>query len=446
MTAPYPCTTARAKGSILLLTLVFLGIFTTVSVALLSYITSSIRAERNAIAIAQALALAEGAIDKAAAEINLNLSYAGESNTALGNGTFTISVANIDASTKRVTATASVPNANQPIATRTIKADITISSDVISFHYGIQAGMGGFSLSNSASITGNVFSGGPVIGGGGNYVYGDVISSGPGGLVYGIHATSSVYAHTIGAPETPTTIDKDAYYVTKSNTTVGGISYPDSPDQPTADLPISDAQISEWEAEAEAGGTISACDSDGNYMVTSNMTLGPVKITCNLVVKSTSGVLQVAGPIWVVGNITTQTSPTIKIDAALGSQNVAIIADNPANPTGSGTISVGQSTAFQGSGAASSFVFLISQNRSAEMGGSTVAIAMAQGASALVAYASHGLLTLSQSVSVKEATGYKIALSQSANVTYDRGLPSTVFKSGPGGSWSIAKGTYAILR
>src|SRR6185295_15723259 len=114
----------------------------------------------------------------------------------------------------------------------------------------------------------------------------------------------------------------------------------------------------------------------------------------------------------VTGNITTQTGPTIRIDPALGSQNVAIIADNPSNQTGSGIITVGQSTIFLGSGSAGSFVFLISQNKSAEQGGSTVAISMAQGASALVAYASHGLLTLSQSVSVKEATGYKIALSQ----------------------------------
>lgn len=433
------------RGSILLLTLVFLGIFVTVSAALLGYITTSLRAERTAVAAAQALAIAEGAMDAAVSQINQNPSYAGETDIALGNGIFTVSVSTIDSSTKRVTATGYVPDRNQPLATKTIKATIAISDDVISFHYGIQAGMGGFTMSNSASITGNVFSGGPVVGSGSNRVYGDVISSGPSGLVYGIRATSSVYAHTIGQAGTPTTVEKDAYYVTKVNTTVSGTSHPDSPDQPMVDLPISDAQIAEWESQASAGGTISSCDSNGDYIVSTSISLGPVKIACNLVVKSSSAVLTVTGPIWVAGNLTTQTGPTIKIDAALGSQNVAIIADNPADPTGSGTITVGQTTIFQGSGAANSFVFLISQNRSAEEGGSTVAIAMAQGASALVAYASHGLLTLSQSVSVKEATGYRIALSQSANVTYDTGLPSAVFQSGPGGSWSVATGTYAIL-
>jgi hypothetical protein len=80
---------------------------------------------------------------------------------------------------------------------------------------------------------------------------------------------------------------------------------------------------------------------------------------------------------------------------------------------------------------------MISQNNSSENGGSTDAISMSQGASALVAYASHGQITLSQSVSLKEVTAYKIILTQSANVTYDTGLPSTVFSTGPSGGYSI---------
>lgn len=433
------------RGYVLVLTLVFLGIFFTVATAYLSFITSSARAARASIASAQALSLAEAAIDKAVYELNQSTSYSGESNITLGDGVFTISVSSVDSSTKLITASATVPNSTNPVATKTVKAKVAISSALISFHYGIQSGNGGFSLSNSASITGNVFSSGPVTGNG-NYIYGDVVSAGANGLVYGVHATSSVYAHTIGTTGTATIVDKDAHYVTKTNTTVAGTSYPNSPDQATADLPISDAQISEWESQAAAGGTISSCDGNGNYTVSSNVSLGPIKITCNLVVKSSSATLKVTGPIWVTGNITMQTGPMIRIDPALGSQNVAIIADNPADQNGSGKIDVGQSTVFQGSGAANSFVFLISQNRSAETGGATVAISMAQGASALVAYASHGLLTLSQSVSVKEATGYKIALSQSANVTYDTGLPNAVFKSGPGGSWAFVPGSYAITQ
>jgi hypothetical protein len=143
------------------------------------------------------------------------------------------------------------------------------------------------------------------------------------------------------------------------------------------------------------------------------------------------------GPLWVTGNITTQTGPTIQIAPSLGNMNVAFIADKTSDRLASGIISIGQTTVFNGSGSPSSFVFMVSQNSSAEQGGATVAILMGQGASALVAYASHGEIDLSQSVSVKEATAYRIALSQSANVMYDTGLPNTLFSNGPAGGYDI---------
>lgn len=419
-----------------------------VSTALIGYLLSYGRAERATVASAQALAVAEGALDFATYQLDQNPSYAGEANTPLGNGAFTITATTIDARTKHVTVTGYVSNGVSPVpvATKVIQANIRINNDVISFHYGIQAGMGGFTLDNSSEIIGNVHSGGAVIASNNNMIRGSVVSAGPGGLAYGFHATSTVYAHTIGGASQATTIDKDAYYVTKTNTTVSGTSHPNSPDQAMVPLPISDAQIAEWENEAAAGGTITSCDVHGDYTISSSMSLGPKKIACNLVIKSSSGILNVTGPLWVTGDITTQTGPTIQMDAGLGSMNVAIIADNPSNTTGSGRIIVNQQTIFRGSGAPGSFVFLISQNNSAETGGTTVALDMSQGASALVAYAAHGLATLSQSVSVREVTAYKIALSQSAKVTYDTGLPSAVFESGPGGSWSFVPGTYAITR
>lgn len=434
------------RGYLVLLALVFAGIFATVSTALVGYVISYGRAERAVLASAQALALAEGALDAAIAHLNENPSYSGETATPLGEGMFSIAISNIDTKMKRVTVTGYVPDDQNPVATKVIEANVGIDSSVVSFHYGIQAGEGGFRLENSSKITGNAFSSGPIIGTSANYIYGDVVSAGPNGTVYGIHATSSVYAHSIGMAGYTTIVDGDAYYVTKTNTTVVGALHPNSPDQESVPLPISDEQISEWESFASAGGTIDTCDSNGNYTISTSVSLGPKKIACNLIVKSSSGVLTVTGPIWVTGNISAQTGPTIRIDPSLGNENVAIIADNPSDPNGSGRIEIGQSTIFQGSGAPNSFVFLISQNRSAESGGGEEAIEMGQGASALVAYASHGLITLEQSVSVKEATGYRIKLSQSANVIYDTGLPSTVFQSGPGASWGFIPGSYAITR
>ncbi len=378
----------------------------------------------------------EGGLEDIFYRLETNKQVGSTENVALNNGTTTITTTNI-AGGKQVVSQANI--------TRNIRK-MTFSAHLgtgISFHYGVQSGQGGFVLQNSSSITGNVFSGGTVTGSG-NFIYGDVVSAGIAGVIDGVHATGTAYAHNIRRTSSATIIDKDAYYVNKdAGVVVNGTLHPGSADQAIAPLPISDAQISEWEADATAGGTMLSSDCD-SYSAASNTctisttrTLGPKKIPFNLLIKSSSGILTVAGPLWVVGNVTTQTGPTIRMASGLGSQNVAIIADNPSNQSGSGYITVGQSTIFQGSGSAGSFVFLISQNNDAETGGSTDAISMNQGASALVAYASHGQITLSQSVSVKEVTAYKIILTQSANVTYDTGLPSVLFEAGPSGGYDI---------
>ena len=260
-------------------------------------------------------------------------------------------------------------------------------------------------MDNSSSVIGNVFSGGSVIGSSGNYIYGDVISSGANGLVYGIHATSSVYAHTIGGASQATIIDKNAYYTTKTNTTVTGTSYPNSSDQAAVPLPISDEQIGAWETLATAGGT--ATCSDGSYNISSgSASIGPLKIPCNLNI-SGSSVVTVGGHIWVTGNIIVQNSAKVKMAASLGASNVAIIADKPTDRLNGSTIKVQNSATFENSGTVGSFVFLISQNNSAENGGDEEAFELSNSASALVAYAAHGLIPLANSIVRPRNEGWK---------------------------------------
>ena len=433
------------RGYVILLALVFAGIFATVGTALTGSLFAYGRAERITVASAKALALAEGALDGAVSKLNQDPSYGGETNTPLGNGMFTVTVATIDTKTKRVTATGYVPDSQNPTAIKSIKANIGINDSVISFHYGIQSGNGGFFMDNSSSVIGNVFSGGSVIGTSQNYIYGDVISSGSTGLVYGIHATSSVYAHTIGNASEHTIIDKNAYYYSATtNTTVSGTSYSNSPDQATTSLPISDEQIEEWKSEAAARDT--AVCSSGAYTIDSgSVDLGPIKIPCDLDIKN-SAVVTIHGHLWVAGDIIVQNSATVKMASALGAQNVALIADNPSDQLTSSKIFVKNTATFQDSGTPGSFVFLISQNRSAEMGGDEEAFSLSNSASALIAYAAHGLIPLENKVSLKAVTAYKIRLKNSARVTYDSGLPNAVFQSGPGGSWSFVPGTYSITR
>lgn len=311
---------------------------------------------------------------------------------------------------------------------RKFTASVSYGSGV-SFHYGVQSGQGGFVLQNSSNVVGNVYSNGTVTGSG-NYVYGDVVSAGASGTIDGVHATGTAYAHTIKN----STIDKDAYYTTLTNTTVNGVKHANSADQSPAPMPISDELIAEWEAWADDN--VATC-TNGSYEITESMTVGPLKVPCDLMIKGNGITVLLNGPIWVAGNVTTQNGPIIKVHPDLQVQSVAIIADNPANPSGSGIATIGQNTQFQSSGTSGSYVFMVSQNTSAETGGSLNAIDIGQSAGALVAYAGHGKITLGQSVNIKEVTAYKIVLINTASVKYDSGLPSVLFQSGPGGGYDL---------
>lgn len=311
------------------------------------------------------------------------------------------------------------------------KTNITLSNGTgASFNYGIQVGQGGFILENSAQVTGNVYSTGSITGSG-NTVYGEAISTGATGLVSGIHTTGSAYAHTIQ----DSIIDGDAYYTAKTNTSVGGISYPGSVDQPSADMPISDEQIAVLEADALAGGTIT---SPCPYVIKSDVTLGPVKITCDLEISGSPNIT-LNGSVWVTGNISMKNTAIIRASALAGNKSLAIIADNGSDKLTSSSIDLANSVQFFGSGSSGSFIFLISQNNSAELGGSVEAITMDNTADGkdIVLYAPHGFININNSATLKEVTAYKIKAKNSANIIYDTGLINTLFTSGPGGGYEI---------
>ena len=90
----------------------------------------------------------------------------------------------------------------------------------VSFFYGMQSDTGGIFMENNSSIVGNLYSNGSIIGETLNDVIGVVVSADVTGLVDGIHATGSVFAHTIANAK----IDVDAYYQTILSTVVLGLS------------------------------------------------------------------------------------------------------------------------------------------------------------------------------------------------------------------------------
>ena len=174
--------TPQTRGQVILIALVFFGVFTSVTTAFVSLLTTSERAERVTIAGVQALQLAEAGVDKAAYELNQSPSYTGETGTVLSPGTFTVVVSTIDGSTKQITATGYVPNSANPIATKTVKVRVGIDASIISFRYGVQAGAGGFVLSGGAEINGSAYSNGNISATNGVHITGSAIAANPPAL------------------------------------------------------------------------------------------------------------------------------------------------------------------------------------------------------------------------------------------------------------------------
>lgn len=367
--------------------------------------------------------LAESGVEDLIYRIKTLKSYDPTENLNIEGFVASTTVLNLADGEKEITSTADVSS-----LIKRIKSNLT-TGDGAAFNYGVQAGDGGFVMENNSLVNGNIYSNGPVNGENSNLIKGDAVSAGTSGVVNGIHSTSSVYAHNISN----STIDGDAYYVNITNTAVSGATHPGSVDQEKADLPILDTTISEWENNA----TTTILSSPCPYIINSAVSLGFVKITCDLKIKG-DAVVTLTGTVWVVGNIEIENQALIKIDPSLGKKSVAIIADNPSNRTTSSKIEFQNSATFQNSGTKGSYILTISQNNSAELGGSEKAIEAGNSVSGdLLVYAGHGEILLKNSVDLREVTAYRIRLQNTATVKYETGLANLIFKSGPGGGYKI---------
>lgn len=220
------------------------------------------------------------------------------------------------------------------------------------------------------------------------------------------------------------------------NTTIHGSSCPNSycivENPPRENMPLSGGVIQDWRDDATAGGTFA-----GDYAVTSDVSLGPKEITGDLLMTDNNRTLTVTGTIYVHGNIQIDNGSTIRCDPAYGATSCVILND--------GWIHVKNNGAFSGSGTAGSFIMLLSTSScdgtsvfppcdTAHHNGS---IDLHNNAAGAIFYAASGLLNLHNGVNITEATAYKLQLSQNASVTYESGLASLQFSSGPSGGYDI---------
>jgi hypothetical protein len=319
-------------------------------------------------------------------------------------------------------------------AIRKTKARLIIGTSA-AFNFGVQSGSGGFILDNTSSVIGNAYSNGPIVAGvgaGQNLINGTAVSAGPAGLIDDIHVAQDAYAREIRDSEVGTLgVGGDAYYDTLFSGTVHGTAYSGQPDQPLTTLPIPDTIVTQWEADAVAGGIDTTCP----HTIVTDVTIGPKKIECDVTIND-DVIVTLTGVVWVEGNLTIK-KPTIKIDPLLVDTSVGIIVHDPSDElTGSKVILQNTST-FVGA-AGDSYVLVLSMNKSAEMAGSEVAIDIQQQVDGdLLVYAGHGEVLMSQSATLKEVTGYKVHLENSAKAIYDTGLGSLLFVSSPSEGFHI---------
>ncbi len=313
--------------------------------------------------------------------------------------------------------------------------------DGSSFNFGLQSGTGGITLENNTEIVGNVFSNGAVVGdktGGGAYVKGDVISAGPSGWVEEVHATGSVWSNTIHDIE----VDVDAYYDTEdAASVVTGTRYTPWPDQATATFPISDETIQSWEDNITASGTIYSATSTecsgGTFTVSSDTSLGDVRIDCDFEIDTPNVTLTLTGPVWVQGDIRLAKS-TIRASSSVGARSVQMIADNNSNRSTSSRVVLNNTVEFYGSGEPKSYVLLLSMNDDAENSLPEIAIDLNQKALYdVLVYAPHGLIEIGGNFSIKEVTAYQMLIKNGGSVIYESGLVNMLFTSGPGGGFTL---------
>jgi Tfp pilus assembly protein PilX len=378
----------------------------------------------------QSFYAAEAGIEDAVYRLRDAKSYSStESFTFNGSVVNTARVLNIDV--YEITATA---NTNGSVRRSFVELAV---GDGASFNFGLQAGNGGVFMENNSTILGNVFANGTVEGANNNIVYGDIVSAGPAGLADGVHATGSVWAHRIES----SLVDRDAYYQTIVGTIVNGNSFPGSPDQATATLPISDTQIEDWKADAVASSVIASTSpqcSGGTYIISSDITLNPVKIDCNLTIQGNSTDVYLKGSVWVSGDIIIKNTATLRVHASSTGRSVSIIADKTTDRLTSSKITLENNSVFVGNGT-NSYIFLISQNNSSELGGSEVAINMKNNSTgALLLYAAHGEILVENGSGIKSVTGYQIHTKNNTQIVYESGLVSILFTSGPGGGYTIS--------
>lgn len=224
------------------------------------------------------------------------------------------------------------------------------------------------------------------------------------------------------------TITGGAYYQVIETSNAGTL-HPNSPDPPAQPMPISSTIISEWKQQSESVGVttgdITTCPTSLSGKYVGNVSL-PIDCTTTIV----------TGPIWITGNLIMSGNNTIRLNSGYGSTSGYLIVE--------GRVVLNNNNSIEGSGQPGSYLVLISEFDSKNDPLNRLAIDLQNNGNTGIVYANQGSIRISNNNNMTEVTGWKLILENNVTVTYDQGLASAFFSSGPAGSYSVVKGTYQV--
>jgi hypothetical protein len=402
------------KGAAMLISVIF---FLFISLAIISGVVSpSVREFKIAndlIKSRQSLYLSESGTEDAYFRLKNAKTIGSSVLITLGENTAETAIADSGYNEKTITALGDVASRQR------ISELVLTTGDGVAFSYGVQAGVGGFVIGN-ATVNGNVYSNGTIVGSNGARVTGSAFSAGASGLI-----------DNVDVGQAGTGGDARAYTVNSSNI-VGNLycqtgsgnnkACNTSQAEPiTTQMPITQEMIDKWKADAELGGTI-----NGDLVVSTTTVIGPKKITGNLAINAD---MNITGTIYVVGNITTQNGAQVSLNSSYGSTGGVIITD--------GRVTLSNNVEFSGSGSEGSYVLLATTSTCPTGCSGLNAMEILNNVGAILVSAQNGTVHLNNNVALNEVVGNKIIIDNNAEITYLSGLANTLFTSGPSGGWAI---------
>ncbi|MDA1337363.1 MAG: pilus assembly PilX N-terminal domain-containing protein [bacterium] len=400
------------KGFIALyLTLLVVFVLSGIGASAFGLISSQQHIIKNTKTSLQAYYVAEAGVEDALHRVKNSLQWVSPISlgTMISNANISTTVSGIGA-VKIITATG-----DDASRIRKVEVVYSLSGIAPQFFYGAHVGAGGIEMDNNSSVVGNVFSSGNIQGNSGAEITGTATVSGVGGQVSsGISIGGDAFMDHCESAQVAGTL----YANTNNECSFGAfVSLGEPPLQ--APLPITSGEIQAWKDAAEAGGIIS-----GNYILDGSDTasLGPKKIIGNVTIEN-QAVWTLTGNIWVTGNVEIKNDARVLLDASFDAASGVIVAD--------GVITIQNNSISSGSGIPGSYLMYLSTNAG------NPAVNAKNNVIADILYASSGWILVENNLELHKITGHGVHLKNNAIITYETGLSSATFSSGPGASWEL---------